>query len=438
MEQSLYNWFLQKRSIGDPVTGPMLKEKALEFNALLNGPLNFKASNGFLDKFKKRHNIRCIRIHGEKLSADKNASDQFCQDFLRYVLEKQVSLDRIYNADETGLNWKISLVSREEHRAPGKKMSKERVTLMVCTNASGTHKLPLLLIGKSKRPRCFKNAHSLPITYMSQSNAWMDKDLMTKWYQEVFLPEIEKVHGPNAGQCILLLDNAPSHPSVEHLNAISERCKIKYLPPNVTSLIQPMDQGVIAKCKHIYKTNLLRIILAKDTFEEVKKQLKSFDLLQCCYLISNAWNQLTSSNIRNAWKNIFPMYENSESQCDTDSQLIHTLNKFQLKYNNITEDINLWLHSDDNDQGWQILNEEELVFPENKENESEMDTEENNDNTEDDNTNHMVSAEDAFDAFNIFICYYKNQIESCSTDWDYIFKFWNTILNNMLQNTLST
>lgn len=48
LEQSLYNWFLQKRSIGDPVTGPMLKEKALEFNALLNGPLNFKASNGFL------------------------------------------------------------------------------------------------------------------------------------------------------------------------------------------------------------------------------------------------------------------------------------------------------------------------------------------------------------------------------------------------------
>lgn len=67
-----------------------------------------------------------------------------------------------------------------------------------------------------------------------------------------------------------------------------------------------------------------------------------------------------------------------------------------------------------------------------------MDTEENNDNTEDDNTDHMVSTEDAFDAFNIFICYYKNQIESCSTDWDYIFKFWNTILNNMLQSTLST
>ncbi|XP_011706971.1 PREDICTED: jerky protein homolog-like, partial [Wasmannia auropunctata] len=186
-----------------------------------------------------------------KNSADKDASDKFCQDFLQYITENQISLDTVYNADETGLNWKIlpniTMVSNEERRAPGRKARKDRVTLMVCTNASGTHKLPLLFVGKYKKPRCFKNVHSLPVIYMSQNKAWMDQNLMLRWYQEVFLPEIEKVHGPNSKQCILLLDNAPSHPSAEHLNAISERCQVKYLPPNVTLLIQPMDQGIIAK-----------------------------------------------------------------------------------------------------------------------------------------------------------------------------------------------
>jgi len=39
------------------------------------------------------------------------------------------------------------------------------------------------------------------------------------------------------------LDNAPSHPSEEEL--MKRDIKAIFLPPNVTSLIQPMDQGVI-------------------------------------------------------------------------------------------------------------------------------------------------------------------------------------------------
>ena len=40
----------------------------------------------------------------------------------------------------------------------------------------------------------------------------------------------------------LLLDNAPSHPSEE---LIKGEIKAAFLPPIVTSLIQPMDHGVI-------------------------------------------------------------------------------------------------------------------------------------------------------------------------------------------------
>ncbi|XP_018368073.1 PREDICTED: tigger transposable element-derived protein 2-like, partial [Trachymyrmex cornetzi] len=247
-----------------------------------------------------------------------------------------------------------------------------------------------------------------------------------------FLPEIEKVHGVNTKQCILLLDNAPSHPPIEHLNAISEQCQVKYLPPNVTSLIQPMNQGIIAKSKNIYKTNLLRVILTKNTFEEVEKQLKSFNLLQCCYLINNAWNELTTSNIKSAWKNIFPFHESSESQCNRDHQLINAFNKFGVP--NMTEEINLWLHSDNNDQGWYVLNDEELAFSNNKKNESEKE-ESTRDNYGDDNTNDTITVDNAFDAFNTFICYFKNHPQSCTTDWKYIYKFWNIILNDIMQST---
>ena len=46
----------------------------------------------------------------------------------------------------------------------GGKRSKERITVMVCASMIG-EKVPLLVIGTFKNPRCFKNVRSLPITY---------------------------------------------------------------------------------------------------------------------------------------------------------------------------------------------------------------------------------------------------------------------------------
>lgn len=69
--------------------------------------------------------------------------------------------DQIFNADETGLNFKMlpnkSLAAKAEMSAPGHKLSKERITVLACSNASGSFCLPLMCIGKSKKPRALKN-----------------------------------------------------------------------------------------------------------------------------------------------------------------------------------------------------------------------------------------------------------------------------------------
>jgi hypothetical protein len=113
------------------------------------------------------------------------------------VEKEGYSQDSVYNADESGLFWKAlprkSLVSCQEHAARGFKVSKERVTIMTCANAAGTHKLPLLLIGKSKKPRCFKNIKSLPVTYTAQKNAWMDSKLFLNWFENDFIKNVKKV-----------------------------------------------------------------------------------------------------------------------------------------------------------------------------------------------------------------------------------------------------
>uniref|UniRef100_A0A914LRX2 HTH CENPB-type domain-containing protein n=1 Tax=Meloidogyne incognita TaxID=6306 RepID=A0A914LRX2_MELIC len=58
-DDALLNWIRQVRAENVVITGTLLKEKAMEMASLM-GIDNFKASNGWMEKFKERHSIRFI------------------------------------------------------------------------------------------------------------------------------------------------------------------------------------------------------------------------------------------------------------------------------------------------------------------------------------------------------------------------------------------
>ena len=109
------------------------------------------------------------------------------------------------------MNW---TVFKSIHNEPfGTKKARERVTINACSKAS---KLPLLMIGKSKKPRCFKNIDqkTLPVVYRHQKNAWVNVQIYEEWFQEFFVPEVRKrLADLNQEQkAILFLDNCSAHP----------------------------------------------------------------------------------------------------------------------------------------------------------------------------------------------------------------------------------
>lgn len=76
-----------------------------------------------------------------------------------------------------------------ELSAPGRKMSKERITFCACSNVSGTKKIKPLVIGKAKHPRSFKNK-TLPIDYAYSKSAWMNAGIFKTWFYQKFIPEV--------------------------------------------------------------------------------------------------------------------------------------------------------------------------------------------------------------------------------------------------------
>ena len=77
------------------------------------------------------------------------------------------------------------------------------------------------------------------------------------------------------------MDNAPpAHPSAEVLQSRDGKVKTIFLPPKTTSVLQPMDQGILEATKRQYKKSLLRHIVLENEASSlfIPKILKSLTI----------------------------------------------------------------------------------------------------------------------------------------------------------------
>lgn len=154
LEHILAQWINIVRKKKVEISSNVLQLKAIEiFNKL---PKNlkpakfpvFKASNGWLQRFKARFGISMQRLHGESASVN-NREILMSQEKYRNLLSEW-KLEDIFNADETGLFFNAgptSTLSNSNLNVKGKKKEKERFTVLACCSAVGEKK-KLLVIGE--------------------------------------------------------------------------------------------------------------------------------------------------------------------------------------------------------------------------------------------------------------------------------------------------
>ena len=100
LDERLSEWLLNLEEKGAAITDMILITKALKMAEQLNLE-NFKASRGWVDKFKKRHGAK-LRIISRETFLEKQVNTD---DFLKILHEKikHYGPEKVYNADETGL-----------------------------------------------------------------------------------------------------------------------------------------------------------------------------------------------------------------------------------------------------------------------------------------------------------------------------------------------
>ncbi len=167
-------------------------------------------------------------------------------------------------------------------------------------NALGEKEMIPVVIGKSAKPRCFKriNTSQLPVQYFSQSKAWMTSDIMHQ-----VLQKFKRRLVSSARHILLLMDNAGCHP--HDLCGKYSNIKIVFLPPSTTSVIQPLDLGVIKNFKVHYRRLLLSHIIAKiedENCSTAAEITKSVTLLHAIRWVGQAWEMVKSTTIKKCFR----------------------------------------------------------------------------------------------------------------------------------------
>jgi hypothetical protein len=180
LEDMLYIW-IDNMHRAELLVSPSLniaKTKSIASNlSILES--DFKASWQWLSQFTTCHGLQKMLLHGEGAQVNKNDSKLLVTLEEFYGIIAQYDPKNVYNMDEIGLffwlllRYNLLMPNEDISTTKGKKKAKDRVYLIVCANAFGTHKIPCALIGKPKELAYIKD-QQWPIPYFNQAKAWMD------------------------------------------------------------------------------------------------------------------------------------------------------------------------------------------------------------------------------------------------------------------------
>ncbi|POW06416.1 hypothetical protein PSHT_10385 [Puccinia striiformis] len=257
------------------ISGDLLREKWKDFARLQGIPSTqwLKLSNGWLDSFKARNNLKMYKKHGEAAQADELTISQEV-DRLQKLISRFPPND-VFNMDETGLFYAMppdrGLAYSQEH---GIKSNKTRITIALTCNSTGT---------KNYHPFLSENGNDLDV-----------------------LGEIDNFAG----------HIAPPE-GLKHI-------ELQFLSPNLTSHVQPLDAGIINTFKSHYRRRFMSNAIRNFNLDVTIANIYTIDQLSAMRLSRLSWNSVTRATIKHCWDHTGITGRANQLSKDTDMMLANS------------------------------------------------------------------------------------------------------------------
>ena len=245
IDQDIFEWFTERRSQGQRITGKgLLQEAQRRFFA--GGVTSFKASRGWLEKWKTRHSVttRAKTTVAQKMPPQ--IEDKILS-FHRFVIRmrklRNYPLSNIGNMDETAVYFDMPGDSTLHHK--GEKTviirttghEKDKITVVLAAMADG-RKLPPLVVLKGKREPAASDIPRGVLVRMS-TNGWVNEDIIKWWVVQVWRRSEDRK--------LLVWDAFRAHRTDAVKELLSRRSEFgvnsdtAVIPGGCTSILQPAD-----------------------------------------------------------------------------------------------------------------------------------------------------------------------------------------------------
>ena len=304
LEKGLVDWVESQRKNRYIVTcfHVQLQARKMSKDVKYGVSENFKVSNGWCQKFMKRHSLalRQRTKISQKLPKD---LDEKITKFHTFVLnlrkKHDFNLDQIGNMDETPMffdmpgNRTLDKVGNKTVYVRTTGHEKTHFTVVLCCMADGTKLQPMVIFKRKTIPKGEKFPPGVLVH--CHEKGWMDEDGITLW--------LEKVWNKRPGALLkkpamLVWDQFRAHltePVKKKLDKLKTQQAV--IPGGLTSVLQPLDVCLNKPFKDHVRKNWISWMGSHQVERTAGGNLKKPGLSTVVTWVKEAWDSLPDSMV---------------------------------------------------------------------------------------------------------------------------------------------
>jgi hypothetical protein len=167
---------------------------------------------------------------------------------------------------------------------------------MICTNATGSDRIPLWVIGHKEMPEALRgvNLKAMNCEWRHNRQAWVDVQIMSEWLTMFY----EHV---GSRRVILLLDNKHAHQAAVETTPPPGNVHVQLFPENTTDKHQPLRLGITQQLKYHYRKQWLGYMAT--TFQSGQNPAEMIGLYHTlCWITRNWRHDVVNATIYKAFR----------------------------------------------------------------------------------------------------------------------------------------
>lgn len=290
LEQKLVDWYKEAKKEDLPISGPILMEKAKSIGNEMG--IDFKPSAGWLGRWKDRNGVTLKRFKDKDGAPSVTKVGNHWRRYMFTKATKDYSLQDVWVVEETALVYN----ALPEHLTHGAAQGDGKLSVILACNLAGTERKPPVIVGSSQT----LGSATLPAPYHYHPESVITLDLFSSW-----LKEWDRELHTKRKKIVLLMSRLPHHPENPHVFNIN----VTYFPPDTSTVLQPLNLGIISVFKSLYRYQQLKYLMARTQASEkiglggmfnqniISGHSLTLSLLDAVFMVYKAWKHVSPETI---------------------------------------------------------------------------------------------------------------------------------------------